>query len=596
MGVANHRRCSHQEHPLVTHRLASTHRLVTHRLVTNELEPLKGIPQNIIRLSIHPSVHEIVQDAFQNCRCLTEVELHQNLKAIGENAFQHCIVLEKIEIPSSVETIGRQAFQFCNSLVEVGLSKGLKSIGVRAFEKCVKLSMTSLPSSVETIGKNAFLDCESITEFELHRGLKKVGDRVFQGCCKLQRLKVLPPMLSNTNGLCHGCNSLVDVQLPHGLQEIGAGTFAYCKLLQKVSAPSSVKIIRTKAFYSCSSLSEVELREGLECIESLVFGYCESLSTISLPSSVEVIEDQAFAYCKGLMGVEFESDMKTRLEERPFMECSSLITVSLPLECKPADLTMCMGLRPSVTSEVNDRFANFPIHAACYHASCTTVEELESILDSTDGKLEDAFEMNPFHIIATAGKLRLDLLEVLLAKYPARTISQRDRASKTMIDYLMKHRNPKVNQLKALIFETIIKDAMAGWGLGRWQRDVLSQLELVDWAPAPSGITRNRMRLIAARRHSIVDRIQHSMAGYLKMELTSILELVLWKRQGMEWLNGAEGEVSSMDRGKCRTTCGADVVIPRVAEFLWDIETASESLVSPLLQCDLEWAWGMDTR
>mmetsp|Transcript_36265 Transcript_36265/g.87831 ORF Transcript_36265/g.87831 Transcript_36265/m.87831 type:complete len:273 (-) Transcript_36265:208-1026(-) len=257
----------------------------------------------------------------------------------------------------------------------------------------------------------------------------------------------------------------------------------------------------------------------------------------------------------------------------------------------------CMGLRPPVTTKETDnyhnRFANFPIHAACYHASCTTVEELESIFDSPDGKLEDAFEMNPFHIIATAGKLRLDLLEVLLAKYPLCTLSQRDRASKTMMDYIMKHRNPKVNPLKALVFETIVKDAMGGWGLERWQRDVLSQLELVDWVHAPSGLIRNRMRFIAARRR-ILDRIPDSMAGYLKMELTSMLELVLWKRQGMEWLNGAEGEISSMDRGKCRTTC--DVVIPRVAEFLWDIETASESLVSPLLQCDLEWAWGMDTR
>ncbi|KAL3935254.1 MAG: hypothetical protein SGBAC_009193 [Bacillariaceae sp.] len=579
----------------------------THQLVTNEQEPLKGIPRHISRLTIDPSVQVICQCAFQNSRSLIEVKFHNHIQAIGEKSFLYCVSLTEIQVPSSVEVIGKEAFKFCDSLREVGLSEGLKSIGARAFEECTKLLIRSLPSSVETIGGSAFLGCRSIIDFELRsEQLTTLGDNVFKNCYKLKRMSILSPLLPNTTkGIFCGCYSLVGVALTNGLQEIGASTFEHCKSLKKISLPSSVKIIRTKSFWSCEYLSEVDLKEGLECIERLAFGYCELLATISLPSSVQVISDLAFANCKRLMGVEFGSDMKTRLEGQPFSQCAALKTVSLPLECEPADFAGSLGLRAPVKSEKPDeyhnRFANLPIHEACYHASHTTVEELEAQLNSftIEGKLEDFFGMTPFHIVATAGKVRLDLLEVLLRRYPLSTLTQRDRGWKTMMEYTMQHRNPKGNALKACLLEWIVNDAMAGWGLERWKLDVLPLLGKVAWAASaslPEGMTQNRTRLIKARHHA-VDVIQDTIAGYLKVELTSILELGLWKKQEMEWLNENDGEIGTVQRGECRTTCGADAVIPHVSKFLWDAKnTISGSFISPILQCDIDWAKKMHEK
>lgn len=91
------------------------------------------IPDDVVRVRIHPSVSRIPANTFRGCNKLEDVELCDGLLEIGTYAFYNCMVLKRISIPSTVTTIGAEAFSGCYELEEVDLCEGLIEIGMCAF-------------------------------------------------------------------------------------------------------------------------------------------------------------------------------------------------------------------------------------------------------------------------------------------------------------------------------------------------------------------------------------------------------------------------------------------------------------------------------
>ena len=64
-------------------------------------------------------VTSIGENAFYDCKSLTEISIPDGVTSIGDYAFAYCESLRKITIPDSVTSIGDYAFEGCFLLFEV---------------------------------------------------------------------------------------------------------------------------------------------------------------------------------------------------------------------------------------------------------------------------------------------------------------------------------------------------------------------------------------------------------------------------------------------------------------------------------------------
>ena len=66
----------------------------------------------------HPSVIEVENEAFYDCKQLRKVIFHDGLKKIGQQAFYYCKSLSSIKFPSTITEIGEWApFKMYGSII-----------------------------------------------------------------------------------------------------------------------------------------------------------------------------------------------------------------------------------------------------------------------------------------------------------------------------------------------------------------------------------------------------------------------------------------------------------------------------------------------
>ncbi len=98
----------------------------------------------------------IGNDAFNNCRSLTSINIPEGVSSIGNNAFYNCSSLTSITIPKGVTTIGGSAFSYCYSLTSITIPKGVTTIGGGAFSGCVSLTDIVVKGTPSLADTNAF--------------------------------------------------------------------------------------------------------------------------------------------------------------------------------------------------------------------------------------------------------------------------------------------------------------------------------------------------------------------------------------------------------------------------------------------------------
>jgi len=193
---------------------------------------------------------QVPENAFVDCKYLTEITLPETITSIGDNAFGYSNALTSIQLPESITSIGNNAFE-SSGLVSIILPEGLESIGESAFIYCHALQEIAVPGSIKAIGSFAFA----------HTGLSTVS---FSPA--ISQLEVLP------NDVFYDTSSLTSI-----------------------SIPQSVKVIGVSAF-SDSGLASVVIPEGVTTIEEYAFSVSQ-LTTVTLPSSITSIGEYAFANC-----------------------------------------------------------------------------------------------------------------------------------------------------------------------------------------------------------------------------------------------------------------------------------------------------------
>ena len=136
---------------------------------------------NLKWINVPKSLSYLGDYAFANCTNLQNLSFYNQefLISIGQNAFDQCRSLTNIYLNDKVQSIGNYAFQGCQSLVNVRLPNTLTSIPNFLFASCTSLKYLVLPYSVSSIGEQAFDTCSSLSSINMPLNLRTFGKKVF---------------------------------------------------------------------------------------------------------------------------------------------------------------------------------------------------------------------------------------------------------------------------------------------------------------------------------------------------------------------------------------------------------------------------------
>lgn len=150
-----------------------------------------------------------------------------NITSIGDEAFKNCRELTEISIPEQVSAIGQEAFYYCTNLVGVSLSGKVTSIGSDAFYYCTELSTLNISDLSSWCNINFYFqnDYDEMTCVHPFYYSNKYDNRIL------------------LNGV-----EITELTIPDGVKQIGAYAFYRCPNIRKVNIPDSVTSIGTKAF------------------------------------------------------------------------------------------------------------------------------------------------------------------------------------------------------------------------------------------------------------------------------------------------------------------------------------------------------------
>ena len=245
-------------------------------------------------------VTKIGDEAFEECRDVTEITIPDTVSYIGFKAFTKTAI-RKFVIPDGVSVLRYRTFDSCTELEKVVLPEGLNEIEYNAFAGCSKLSEVNIPSSVTKIGSSAFRST-AITSVVIPEGVNSLNG-VFNSCRSLVTVELPVSLTEIGRNSFYFCDSLTTVNLPENLQTVGYSAFYRCEALKEIDIPSSVSLIDEMAFFGCTSLSgSVIIPDGIEEIKTLSF-YDTDIVDLYLPLSVTAIADKAFGQCSNLENI-----------------------------------------------------------------------------------------------------------------------------------------------------------------------------------------------------------------------------------------------------------------------------------------------------
>ncbi len=152
----------------------------------------------------------IPQEAFEECKSLTEVRLPATVQVIAMRAFKNCPAIQSVELPIALTEVGKEAFEGCKALTAIDLPRSLKVIGERAFKNCRGLTRVQLPDGCETVDKEAFRECTALSEVELGSQLRSLGDNALRE------------------------TAITALVLPEGINHLGKKVTEKCKSLTRI--------------------------------------------------------------------------------------------------------------------------------------------------------------------------------------------------------------------------------------------------------------------------------------------------------------------------------------------------------------------------
>ena len=267
--------------------------------------------------SIREGVKVIGNNAFSECRSLTNINIPNSVTNIGDGAFAGCKLLTKIDIPDSVTNIGDKAFLRCTLLIKINIPDSVTNIGDKVFGYCTLLTKINIPDSVTNIGDWTFSRCTFLTKINIPDSVTNIGNHAFHDCKSLTSIKIPNSVTNIGDHAFYHCESLTKINIPNSVTNIGDEAFSWCNSLTSIKIPNSVTNIGDHAFYHCESLTKINIPNSVTNIGDEAFSLCGSLVNIIIPNSVTTIESGAFGGCNNILS-QIKSDIIQRFGEEVF--------------------------------------------------------------------------------------------------------------------------------------------------------------------------------------------------------------------------------------------------------------------------------------
>lgn len=242
-------------------------------------------------VTLPPSVKEIGERAFYECKQLVAINLPQGIEKIGSSTFCGCENLSFINLPNSLLEIGASTFARCIKLKSVIIPNSIEKLESRVFAKCSELVSVNITDGVEILERNVFAECENLTYITIPKSVIDIRGVIFEGCARLSNIYVAPEnpsyysqdgvLFSKTGTLIlYPPGKIGTYTIPNDTKHIGENAFADCSGLTSVTIPNSVIDIGNAAFLRCQSLTSIILPGTVEKIGLSVFMGCDNLQTI----------------------------------------------------------------------------------------------------------------------------------------------------------------------------------------------------------------------------------------------------------------------------------------------------------------------------
>lgn len=188
--------------------------------------------------------------------------------SIGKGAFKG-VAASKIILPNSLKVILDDAFNGCENLTQVDLPNSLEYMGDACFFNCKNLTHVGLPNGLAQMGANCFANCESLNRVDLPNSLENLGF-----CCFMNSgltSIIINDSLPAISALCFaGCKNLENVVIGNGVRIINMLAFHCCAKLNQITLPNSVGVINECAFAG-TSLQTMIFPKGLKRLSGAVF-------------------------------------------------------------------------------------------------------------------------------------------------------------------------------------------------------------------------------------------------------------------------------------------------------------------------------------
>ena len=265
--------------------------------------------------------------AFENCDCLTSIEIPNSVTSIGDYAFCGCTGLTSIEIPNSVTSIGDYAFCGCTVLTSIEIPSSVTSIGDYAFKYCSGLTSVEIPNSVTSIGEQAFRGCTGLTSITIPNSVTSIGDYAFENCTELKTVYNFSNLTFSKGSSEYGYVAYYATKVINAPNAVIDSNFIWCKLngantlacylgeVAELTLPADYNgenyVIGNDALNGCTRLTSITIPNSVTSIGERVFFYCTGLTSITIPNSVTSIGNYAFNGCTSLKELRIEDGEST---------------------------------------------------------------------------------------------------------------------------------------------------------------------------------------------------------------------------------------------------------------------------------------------
>jgi hypothetical protein len=467
-------------------------------------------------------------------------------------------------------------------LIEVELCEGLVEIGEGSLSGCSIMNI-NIPNSLKRINHCAF-HSSLRTTIRLHDGIESIGKHAF-AYCNFTNFRVPPLITMIPDQMLNGCKSIFSLELPEELTEIGKEAFYYCYCLRNVAFPPNVvfgvdifgghlnifvgrsewrmptiisDLIISDLFQLFGSLEEMisELQHRFDGLPIHSIVYYKSYNQGVLQHLIAAINSRSGQHGTLLIELDPTGNQQDCLGMTPLhiLTCSSthnLELYRLIIENYPTNLI------------TKDRWGATPLLYAFWGAA--PVEIIEILLNSYHLLYPD-YVFNWTMMVETMGRCHTpkENIESLLCVKQMH-FSEQPLDWESLLTQFARSTSRFINQLlfqeqMHFLFMCGMSVRVEALAFKLWRDFVTHMINT-----AAFGRGRDNSDIL----HRVRSNLAHFEVELTKLkEVTTILELALWKMKISQ--NGHQDMAThySNIRSQDRVTCGADVVIGHVLPFL----------------------------